>query len=1162
MQIINEANINKLFGNKQLNEKLSNLRQGDAVILDIDSLLIDKDISTFLRYLKETGHPVILLTSHKDKTLNETVVQLTKLGVKDDIHTLVQAPGHTGEMLIEHINNSGRFKDIKRLHIVNGNSANLEDIESALSKDELCKNMARLHYHYQPQEASLTQAPPLNPVEEEIIVKGIVKTQLKKGKILDDIKHQRHPLYKGQSAEIQQGNNQAGFSQSEFHLKTIMGNDFNNEAPLATNIRIFLEDNKYKDYRDPHNAESYLEKPSFEYSATVIDKLIPQAVNMINYEKEHPEKVFFYHGASSEIAYAYTIYTALYKILAADSTVDALRADNALFHRCLNIQSFIAHFQGLSENGKINDHNSSYIEGAISTNLFLFGNHDIAGENTIRFYTDNYIVSAINLKVMLEASLKSMGVNDETINKLSKLFNEFPQRNQGVLYQIGLPKDEIDHYAYLAGVLGTQNPAPKNAGGTTAVSGLVTAMNKGEKVASNYVQNVQARVMIPPDAPITTNHYNWGQPINLNQQAAFDKQLDGLAEDMAYQILLNRNQFNKLNSKSALMRYLPNVMQQAGINIDKNNISDELVIHLVETSDFESLKPIVDAYPEYKEKPLNFTNNAYSSYAKVSNANQHQTILERCLTMRYSGEGIRAIYGDHFYEGKLNTFPFHQVVGALRDNERLEFIIKHQDKIQNSDTLAWVLGVVNKHDQLKIIEIFHDKIQNISQMVKIAIVLSEDARSDFLKKHSDKIKNSDDLVKVMNTLPEDTRLDFAMASRNKTYSIFNLMKVIQALPGDARFKFAIENTDKIHMSYELDIIMSTLPVEARFDFAMANRNKIHSVQDYLMIMKTLPEYARLDFAAANSKIDVNVGNLLANAIKANQLDTIQALLNHPKIDVNRVDNNGVLPIGLAMQNMLQTGSEFVINALLNHPNINLETLDNYKSSVDYLDDARKNYYKSQPIIHFFNMIFKELEGKNQDALLDNLSMDWRDLNEDIMYREENQHDLDAVCSRIESSLKYFKAFNLSLPNFDISKEFDNAKIEMANRQAILRGQKNLMNFSDNASKNQYMMEPLIHFLTKNITKLAESGAHHAIKNGLENCLNELKQDITKSDNILDPNNKLSKLNELVASANIRQSETLFHSVPVLDPAEFKKSMQETQRRYVSIIPTVGQGLGK
>ncbi|WP_462095328.1 hypothetical protein, partial [Legionella pneumophila] len=185
---------------------------------------------------------------------------------------------------------------------------------------------------------------PYRPVASpEQVETEIITTSIKKAKVLDEIKKKGHASSKNPKTLIKEdyqseNTGERILSQSELHLKAVMGDDFRVQESTAENIKRFL---------DKHNKGLSKEEKQ---------RLINQAAEMIQYEKDNPERVFFYHGTNSDIAYAYAVYTAIYQILATNSGIGALRMDNPLFHKCLTIEEFISHFKNISESGKVSNY--------------------------------------------------------------------------------------------------------------------------------------------------------------------------------------------------------------------------------------------------------------------------------------------------------------------------------------------------------------------------------------------------------------------------------------------------------------------------------------------------------------------------------------------------------------------------------------------------------------------------------------------------------------------------------------------------------------------------------------------------------------------------------------------------------------------------------------
>lgn len=684
----------------------------------------------------------------------------------------------------------------------------------------------------------------------------IADTQLKKSKVLDDIRHQRHRLFSRaineemlETPPPRQSSVRPQLSQSELHLQKIMGDDFDAKNSIAANINLFL---------DKYCKEQYSEEEKA--------RLINQAVEMIQHERENPDTVFFYHGVNSDISYAYAVYSKLYQILNADSSIYALRTDNALFHKCLNINEFITHFLSFSANGLVNNYATGYMECALSTNIFLFGNHVTAGSNTIKFYTSNKGAAQITLKNMFEASLKAMGVSDKHVSQLANLVDDFPEKNQGALYQIGIPKSDVDNYAYTSGKIGVINPAPGTTGKSISVTHLLETLQNEESIPADYVESVEARVMVPPDASITTEHFLWGEDPRPEDSAAFATQLDKLVDQIAYDILLNQNQFNKLNSKTALLRYLPDIMRQAGIPEDEN-ISDDLIIQLIELGNFDSIKTIIEAHPEFKERPLVDTRIAYTN--KNIGESAPKTLLERLLAVRFSGETIRSIYGEDFYKGKLDNLPFHQVVGALPVTERSKFVLFNKGKISDGNILALVLDALPEDERFDITTACGAAIHDIIELCNILNKNRGDNRLHLINQFSGLIRNAIDISDILTTLPlslSKERLDFANRFSSMIKDGIHLAAIMYTLHENDRLPFAIEHKNAINNEQSLHVVVKTLPVDQQLMFAEMNEGVIQTGMDLCPILESLSNIEDRKYFLAKHESKINDGRALSSIL--------------------------------------------------------------------------------------------------------------------------------------------------------------------------------------------------------------------------------------------------------------------------------------------------------
>ncbi len=656
----------------------------------------------------------------------------------------------------------------------------------------------------------------------------VTLTLLSQSKVLDKIKQLNDSSTRSEEPET------PSLSQSELHLRAIMGDDFDIEAPIVDNVALFLE--KY----DSNTHISSEEK----------DKLIAQAVDMIQYEKNHPDDVFFYHGTNGDIAYSYKIYEKFYQALSADSTKHALRTDNVLFHRCLNISEFIAYFEKM---GVLTNYNSGYMECALSTNLFLFGNHTKDSSYSIQYYIENKTNTQCDIKKMLRSSFQPMGIAEETIDKLNKLAKDFPHGNQGVLYQISFPKETTDNYAYAAIAGGILHPfLTKDGEKTTKITSLLEALNKGS-LEKSYIEVAQARVMVPPFASLTARRYDWDTTSTFNSEQ-FEEKLQNIIEDMTYDTIHRYNPFNKLNSTLYPARYLSERYQKIGL-ASETQITDELLIQLIEAADFQSIILVVEESPSYKEdKPLISKNITYNRRVDKINDDK-KTLLERLLAVNTveAIEAIYSIFGKQFYKNKLDNFSLPNVLLFLPDSDRLTVATLYENKVQYSSDLIKVLKALPENDRLEFATRHQNKIYSISDMALVLDTLPDHDKLVFAMANQGHIYRHYELITILEKLPGSDRLALA-TEKQSIIQGSEFSTVLKILPNNHRLEFATKNQSKMG-GYQVPYVLSELTGSDKLVFATANQNEINDGYDLRCFLRELLDNDRLDFATQNqSKI--------------------------------------------------------------------------------------------------------------------------------------------------------------------------------------------------------------------------------------------------------------------------------------------------------------------
>ena len=226
-----------------------------------------------------------------------------------------------------------------------------------------------------------------NPIESknyrtiqspQIIKESINRTLIHRANVLVEIKTKR--IEQPDAMPLQQQR----LSQSELHLKMLLGDDYKLDD-INENIKLALK--------------TVLQKHNIVLSDTAQDKLKIELAAWIETEKKNPDRLYFYHGCNSVVAFAYRVYTHLYQILQMNPKWFACRGLNKMVGHFNNIHDFIAHY---SKNNTIDIDNYSYnfVDYAISTNLFIFGNHTNGSACSLVYFLTDRVCANVALQDM------------------------------------------------------------------------------------------------------------------------------------------------------------------------------------------------------------------------------------------------------------------------------------------------------------------------------------------------------------------------------------------------------------------------------------------------------------------------------------------------------------------------------------------------------------------------------------------------------------------------------------------------------------------------------------------------------------------------------------------------------------------------------------------
>lgn len=688
----------------------------------------------------------------------------------------------------------------------------------------------------EPQSTYLPLSSPAQVKEE------IAQTLLKKSSVLRQFKKERIVASEPEASTDQ-------FSPSETHLIAIMGRSYSKRKTMEQNVEYFIRNTGLT--RDENEAAAFAK----------------QAVAIFEEEKRNPNRVYFYHAVPSEISFAYKVYSELYGVLNAQPDNVSFRVDNPLFSKFMNINEFLAHFESL-RGGVVNNYEKGFIESAISSNMFLFGNHNLSTSYTAGYYVNNSSRAAIDLQQMLKNVFNSTGVSKQEIKRLVKLYERYPARNQGALYQISFDKEDVGDYAYLAGNVGVKNPLTVNKRATLNPRDLVDAMrDKGvsynyrdKGVSYNYIEQVQARLLVPPGAPLKASEFHL-RPTSADDR--FEQQLEKAVSDISHDVLTKSSSFDPRNRLTALLRPLDSILKMVGLSKENTKVTDDLLIQLIEAGDIEAIKSITADHPEYlKFDRILVPRRGYSS-SHVSE--RPLSLIFRLLQKDRALPHITDIFGEEYYKGSLNILPAHRVVLTLPEKVARILRLNNNREVLDTRSVLNVIRQLPKEERLKFAQEHKEKIINGKGLAYIIESLNEEDRYAFARENEKIIEDGSQLATVLMHLPDNCKGDFALNNEKIISNKNQLLKVLEAIPEEDRTRVAIARQgvlDKVTPAQQKGLfkgegisdIINCLPVKDRYDFAVNNINLVANAFDFWCVIDGLQARDRLRFV--QNKLDI------------------------------------------------------------------------------------------------------------------------------------------------------------------------------------------------------------------------------------------------------------------------------------------------------------------
>ena len=225
-----------------------------------------------------------------------------------------------------------------------------------------------------------------------------------------------------------------------------------------------------------------------------------QFLSAIKKEQDYQSQGYLtlYHAAPREVVILYDLFTALYQQLQCKphSPFQQFRLSELPFQSYKTLAEFMAHF---SRSGKINNYNEDYQDIALSTNIFAFGSHNNESSASYWLFTKNKPSRDTDIDKILATGLTNIGIDKPLRQLLLKRLKEILKNTAscgGTLYQIHLPKDDVDNYVYPAAHFGEEYKLNDEKISFTTLLDLIAA----NKINKEAIQKLQARIFVHPEA--------------------------------------------------------------------------------------------------------------------------------------------------------------------------------------------------------------------------------------------------------------------------------------------------------------------------------------------------------------------------------------------------------------------------------------------------------------------------------------------------------------------------------------------------------------------------------------------------------------------------------------------------------------------------------------
>jgi len=497
-------------------------------------------------------------------------------------------------------------------------------------------------------------------------------------------------------------------SQSELHLNTLLSSE-QIKLPLEDKIKIVID--KYFN----HLVDDEKKKK----------RLTDISTALIKEEKENPDYLYFYHGSNNIIGFVYHINTLIYKALSGRAQQTIFRLNALLIKKFSDVTHFM---ESYSKNGRIHNYDKGYMDVALSTNLFVFGNHQNDTSCSIQYMTKNGVRKQLSLKTIFDDYFYEFNIDKKILTKLIALYETYFKAAGGMLYQIKIHKNTVPNIAYAAGGFGMANPY-RDTLEPVAVLDMLRKEKELQGRDVDYIQSLQARLMAIPDKMEQVITYPWQKDTDIiySNQA---NNLQRIANEIANTIL---NHFEKDTSDMVHDNAFLTISQQllTAHNINLSLSPERSLIKAMAEKDTATVINIVAKHLGLLDKKL--TGKRYN----IKNISVLEYLEEQGVNLKPYFEKIK--------NRITNMQQLFNVYNMLSSNENKKSLVTLFNPIEDFDTIV-------SNDSKELLEIYVDS----PKFIDIIDYLLE--KHIFPENIGDKTKaklNEEIIQKMLNVFSDD-----------------------------------------------------------------------------------------------------------------------------------------------------------------------------------------------------------------------------------------------------------------------------------------------------------------------------------------------------------------------------------------------------------------------